>query len=146
GVPHFEALFVAEQEPAFPKIFVIRIDPAAHVRIRIDPRACLDVDAGADKTNRRTALVGLHQGAFRLFVENRFTGELAESAELEKERTGFRRIRYRVTHLAGAEVNIYVRKPGWGIESGQQPITEVFGESEQPLIPGELIAREQTAK
>ena len=58
-LPHFEAILVAEQEPAFPKIFVVGIDPAADVSVGIGPGAGLDVDAGTDETDGRTAVVGL---------------------------------------------------------------------------------------
>ena len=54
GIELFEyfASLIANQEPALPKIFVIGIDPAADVTVGIDPRAGLDVDAGANETNR----------------------------------------------------------------------------------------------
>jgi len=93
GVPHLEALLVAEQEPAFPKIFVIGIDPAADVTIGIDPGAGLDVDAGTDEADRRAAFVSFDQSAFGLVVENGFAGQLTESAKLQEQRPGFGWIR-----------------------------------------------------
>src|SRR5205823_13981124 len=42
--PHRAAILIAEQKPAFPEIFVVRIDAAADVTSGVCPGACLDVD------------------------------------------------------------------------------------------------------
>ena len=110
GVPHLEAILVAEKDPAFPKVFVVGIDPAADVAVGVDPRAGFDVDAGTYETDRRSAFVGLDQGAFRFVVEDWVLRELAQRAELKKQRPRFGRIRIRIAHLAGTEIDVDVRQ------------------------------------
>src|SRR5438105_15512848 len=59
GIPHVEAIVVAEQAPAFPEVFIIGIDAAADVAVGSRPNSALDVDAGADEAEGRAALEGL---------------------------------------------------------------------------------------
>src|SRR5205823_5148356 len=89
GAPHFETVFVTEQKPALPEVFVVGIDPAADVTVVIGPRAGLDVDARSYKTQRRAALVGLDEGALRFLVEDRLARQLTKCAELKEQRSGF---------------------------------------------------------
>jgi hypothetical protein len=103
---------VAEQAPAFPEVFIIGIDTAADVAVRIRPRAGLDVDAGADETEGRAALEGLDQGAFGLVVEDGVAGEFTKGSELEQKRPGLGGVRLWIANLAGVEIHIHVRKTG----------------------------------
>jgi hypothetical protein len=54
--PHCAAILIAEQNPALPKIFVVRINAAADVTIRVRPGACLHVDGLSDEAERRAPL------------------------------------------------------------------------------------------
>ena len=58
GIPHVATIFVAEQKPALPEIFVVRINAAANMTIRARPGTCLDVDALSDETERRASFEG----------------------------------------------------------------------------------------
>src|SRR6516162_5367843 len=75
GVPHVEAISVAEQTPAFPEVFIIGIDATANVAVGIGPNAGFDVDAGADKAEGRAAFEGIEKGALGFVVEDRITSE-----------------------------------------------------------------------
>src|SRR6266545_928094 len=70
SLPTSRAIRIAEQKPALPEVFVVRIDAAADMTIGVRPGACLDVDALSDEPDRGPSLEGFDQGAFRFLVEN----------------------------------------------------------------------------
>ena len=72
-LPHLLTIFVPKQEPAFPEIFVVGIDPATDMTICVHPRARLDVDGRANQTDRRASLECFHQGTLGFFVVDRLT-------------------------------------------------------------------------
>src|SRR5260370_42147703 len=76
-VPHVAALRVTKQEPPLPEILVVRIDAAADMAIAVRPGACLSVYVLPDETQRRAALIGFDQRAFRFLVENWLAGQFA---------------------------------------------------------------------
>src|SRR5690606_7039160 len=67
-VPHRLAVAVAEQLPALPQVFVVRIDARADVRVGARPLAGFDVDAFADQADGRASRVGFHQRALGFLV------------------------------------------------------------------------------
>ena len=52
-------IFVAEQKPAFPEVFVVRVNAATDVTVSTCPFTCLDIDAFSDQAERRASLEGL---------------------------------------------------------------------------------------
>src|SRR4029077_20930777 len=70
GCPHVATIFISKQKPAFPEIFVVLINAAADVTIRVRPSACLDVDAFSDEAEWRASLESFDQRAFCFVVEN----------------------------------------------------------------------------
>ena len=47
-LPHVMTIFVAEQKPAFPEVFVVRVNAATDVTVSTCPFTCLDIDAFSD--------------------------------------------------------------------------------------------------
>ena len=48
--------------------------------------------------------------------------------------------------MAGAEIHVDIREAGRRIEGGQQTFTQIFRESQQPLVTGELVTGKQSAE
>src|SRR5439155_20293375 len=111
GVPHVATIFISEQEPALPEVFVVRIDAAADVTIGVRPGACLDVDALSDEAKRRPSLEGFDQSAFCFLVKNGPASQFTQSSKFQKQRAGFCRIRQRTTCLASTEIDVNIREP-----------------------------------
>ena len=81
--PHRAAILIAEQKPAFPEIFVVRIDAAADVTIRVCPGACLDVDALSNEAERRASLESFDQSPLRFLIENGFARQLTQRPKFQ---------------------------------------------------------------
>src|SRR5688572_28403991 len=111
-VPHLLAFAVAEKQPAFQKVFVIRIDLSAHVAAGVRPLTSFDVDIRTDQPDRRSTLVGFYQSTLRLFVIHRFAGEFAQRAKLDKQRSRLSGIRYWLASFPGFEIYVFVRQAG----------------------------------
>lgn len=83
GGPHVATIFIAQQEPAFPKILVVRINAAADVTVSVRPGARLDVNALPDEADRRPPLKGFDQRAFCFLVENGPASQFAQRAKFQ---------------------------------------------------------------
>ena len=141
-VPHVAAFRVTEQKPAFPEIFVVRVDAATDMAITVRPGSCLNVNALTDEAERRATLVGLDQSALGLVVEDGLAGQFTQCAKLKEQRPRFRRIRHRLAHLAGTKVDINVRESCRRIEGRQQSGPQIFGQLQEAFVARQLVAGE----
>jgi NAD(P)-dependent dehydrogenase (short-subunit alcohol dehydrogenase family) len=143
---HLFAIAIAKQQPALQQVLVVTIDRAADVTIRLGPFAGFDVDPFANKANLRAPFESFDEGAFSFLVVNRLTGELAERAKLDQQRSRFRGIADRLTRLARFEIDVTVGHPGRRVENRQESLAEIFREVEQTFVAGHLVTAQQSAE
>src|SRR5207248_2686933 len=69
-VPHRAAVLIIKENCALQKIFVVAVNRPADVTVGVGPLTSLNVNPGADQSDRRSAFVCFDQGAFRLVIKN----------------------------------------------------------------------------
>src|ERR1041385_908931 len=145
-IPHPATILIGEQNCALQKILVITIDRATDMAVGVGPLSRLDIDPGADQTDRGATIVNLNQRALGLVVEDLSMSKARERAELNQQRSCFRGVRDVAAYLARFQIYVAVRNAGWRFENGQQTITQIFGELQKSPVAGHLITRKQSAE